>query len=168
MQGPLTHPEIYNGGLLAHPKGILLYGPPGTGKTMVAKVMWIVHAALLLLILWHNSSCRSNLHLASYLCLLANDRLALSQSHVTLMHSILYLLKTTLLFIDCMFDTIMSESDLFGVAHRPLPSSAKPSSWWCSPAQFRASGTVKPTRPLLASSSWLADCLRASQPASSS
>ncbi len=49
MQGPLTHPEIYNGGLLAHPKGILLYGPPGTGKTMVAKVMWIAHAALLLL-----------------------------------------------------------------------------------------------------------------------
>lgn len=39
MQGPLTHPEIYNGGLLAHPKGILLYGPPGTGKTMVAKAL---------------------------------------------------------------------------------------------------------------------------------
>ena len=49
MQGPLTHPEIYNGGLLAHPKGILLYGPPGTGKTMIAKVLWIVHAAALLL-----------------------------------------------------------------------------------------------------------------------
>ncbi|KAL0021947.1 hypothetical protein WJX79_011011 [Trebouxia sp. C0005] len=39
MQGPLTHPEIYNGGLLAHPKGILLYGPPGTGKTMIAKAL---------------------------------------------------------------------------------------------------------------------------------
>ena len=30
---------IVSGGLLAHPKGILLYGPPGTGKTMMAKVL---------------------------------------------------------------------------------------------------------------------------------
>jgi len=27
------------------------------------------------------------------------------------------------------FDIILSESDLFGVAHRPLPSNAKLSSW---------------------------------------
>lgn len=38
MEGPMSHPEVYNGGLLKHPKGILLYGPPGTGKTMMAKV----------------------------------------------------------------------------------------------------------------------------------
>lgn len=38
VEGPLLHPEIYNGGLLKHPKGILLYGPPGTGKTMMAQV----------------------------------------------------------------------------------------------------------------------------------
>ena len=30
---------IVSGGLLKHPKGILLYGPPGTGKTMLAKVL---------------------------------------------------------------------------------------------------------------------------------
>lgn len=39
MEGPMSHPEVYNGGLLKHPKGILLYGPPGTGKTMMAKAL---------------------------------------------------------------------------------------------------------------------------------
>lgn len=39
MEGPLSHPDVYNGGLLKHPKGVLLYGPPGTGKTMIAKVI---------------------------------------------------------------------------------------------------------------------------------
>ena len=34
---------IVSGGLLRHPKGILLYGPPGTGKTMMAKVLPPAH-----------------------------------------------------------------------------------------------------------------------------
>ncbi len=42
MEGPLKRPEVYNSGLLKHPKGVLLYGPPGTGKTMMAKVITAV------------------------------------------------------------------------------------------------------------------------------